>query len=98
MSEKRRHGRQRNHARPQPQACAQHLRQKHGQPALTGIAEQGQQGGHFVAAAQYVGRAGVPGTVAARVGQAEQAAGDHGKGDRADEIGRRQHGHGKQQG
>jgi hypothetical protein len=40
-------------------------------PALERIAQQGQDGGGLVAAAQHIGGAGVAGTVAARIGEAE---------------------------
>ena len=44
-------------------------RQKHRQPALRRIAEQRQRRGRLLAAAQHIGRAGIAGTVGARIGR-----------------------------
>jgi hypothetical protein len=59
----------------------------HRQPALGAVADQGEQGSRLVAAAQDVGGARVARAVLARVGQSEQAAGNDGKGHRAEQVG-----------
>ena len=61
--------------------------QRHGQCALAEIAGQGGQRQRAVAKAQHVAGAGVAGAQFARVRQVTQVADQHGKGDRAEQIG-----------
>ena len=70
---------QRDNAFAEQAALHEHLGQEYRQPAFEQIAQEGQRGRLFVAAAQDVGRARVLGAVAARIGQPEHTAGDHGK-------------------
>jgi len=66
------------------------LGQDHRRKALEGVADQGEGGGGFPAGAQHVGGAGIPGTVAAGVGQAVGPRHQDGEGHRAHQVGGKQ--------
>ena len=85
---------QRDDAFAEQAALHEHLGQEYRQPAFEQIAQEGQRGRLFVAAAQDVGRARVLGAVAARIGQPEHTAGDHGKRYGAEQVGGEQGGKG----
>ena len=77
---------QRRHAHAQTERRAIGQYQRHRQPTFHRIEQQGQDGGLFAARAQHIGSAGVFAAVLAGVVQAHQAADNHGKAERAQQI------------
>ena len=66
--------------------ATQPVSQHHGQPSLGRIKQQGQRGGGPVARAQNIGGARVLAPIGSGVAQAHDAADDHGKRQRAQQI------------
>ena len=87
MSQKYSQCNRRNQKKYMPILWREALRQPHCQPSFRRIAEQGQRGGGFSAAAQHIGRARIMRTVSARIRQMERTAHYHGKGNRPQQIG-----------
>ena len=87
MTEENRQGDQSHHQQALLIMRRKMYRQKHRQPAFCRIAQQGQRRCRLLAAAQHIGRAGIAGTIGARIGEAERLAHQHRERNRADQVG-----------
>ncbi len=87
VAQEGRQAHQRHRAVAQAIGLTPPLHRHHGQPALEGIEQQGDDGRRLVARAQHVGGARVLAAVGARVVQPHEAAHQHGEGQRADQVG-----------